>query len=162
MRTAFATTTLSPTIASWATCEHDMKRQLDPTIVWPPFSVERLIVTYSRMTVPSPTLTPVWTDGSNLMTWGSPPTTAYGCTATRSPRIAPDLMMAPAWMTQPAPSLAPGSTIAVGWMSFFIVPLSKIVPFQRENVLSRRALVLGGRRLAGPGPPRRLHPVREQ
>src|ERR1700690_3938293 len=164
MRTAFATTTLLPTIASWATWEHDMKRQLDPTSVWPPLSVERLIVTYSRMIVPSPTLTPVGVAGSNRNTCGAPPTTAYGGTATRPPRIAPALTIAPAGMTQPAPSLAPSSTMAVGWMTFFIAVIVKVVPGLCENVLAPRgrALLLGRRGLGRPGPPGGLHPVREQ
>src|SRR5271157_4023088 len=140
-----------------------MSRQFDPTTVWPPFSVERLMVANSRTTVPAPTRTPVGTAGSNRMTCGSPPTMAYGWTATRSPRMAPDLTMAPAWMTHPSPSCAPGSTIAVGWMVGFIERNLKIGRAKRENDL-RGARALFRRRpgRGRPGPARRLHALGEQ
>src|SRR5580658_9208140 len=72
-------------------------------------------------------------------------------------------MIAPAWITQPSPSCAPGSTIAVGCIDGFIAWGISELAAQRENELaSARALFRGGRALGGPGAPGRLHPVGEQ
>jgi len=72
--TAFAMMTSLPMTQSCATCTYDIRKQRCPTAVLPVAVVPRLIVQYSRMTVPSPISTQV-SSPWYFRSWGSFPIT---------------------------------------------------------------------------------------
>src|SRR5438128_11521815 len=110
-----------------------MTRQPAPTSVHPSARVARWIVTYSRITVPAPTLTPDGVPSLNFKSCGRPPrmepwpifTPDASSTCPSStqwwPISTPAPTVTPGPMTENAPTVAagwiraPGSTSAVGW-----------------------------------------------
>src|SRR5579871_6195891 len=113
---AFDIMTPFPTWQSCARCEYDIKKQFAPTVVLYEYDVPRLIVTYSRIVVLSPTSTYV-TSPLNLRSCGSPPSTLPTPTVTFEPSFTFSWSVARGWSTEPGPTTHPGPTMANGPIS---------------------------------------------
>src|SRR6266581_647935 len=106
------TMTPSPIRQSWATWLITMMRHSRPISVHPPALVARWTVTYSRMVVSAPILTPDGVSSRNLRSWGRPPSSEPWPTVTRSP-ISTRPSSTQWWpISAPAPSVASGPTTA--------------------------------------------------
>src|SRR5882672_2760015 len=153
-------TTWWPTMQSWATWLEAMTRQWLPTRVSCPSRVARWMVTYSRIAVSSPMVTPTGRPSRYLRSCGTPPMTAPWSMRQRAPMVtrpsrttwAPISVSGPIRTARPmieygptavpAPISAPRSTIAVGWI--------------RAGSVIRRALALAHLLLQGAHPLQQL------
>src|SRR5688572_20530051 len=160
-----------PRRQSWAMWLIAMMRHSRPISVQPSGWVDRWIVTYSRITVPSPIRTPDGVPGLNFRSWGTPPSTAPWPTFTRAPSVtrpssttwlpsstpSPSATSGPTTQNGPIrtsePSVADLSTIDDGWMSLIAARLARKGPTREgfERTLQGahapeqlRKLALGG------------------
>src|SRR5688572_13991675 len=108
---AFEMMTPSPTWQSCARCTYDMMKQFRPMVVFIDSDVPRLIVEYSRITLPSPTSTVV-SSPLNLRSCGSPPSTEPTPTRTFRARRTLRSSTACGAIVQPSPTTQPSPTIA--------------------------------------------------